>query len=148
MRRFESGLRLRKYLEDAQLGGFKEVNMETGGGGGMGMSIPERFVAARSALESIQSMMARGDYGRIVAVVQHDDFIWDTAADRESRNVVLESLRRALDTVSLFIGMTEEKSFESRWGYIPDVPRKRSRESVRDAIRTAREIIREGVRQS
>jgi hypothetical protein len=147
MRRFESGLRLRKYLEDAQLGGFKEVNMETGGGGGMGMSIPERFVAARSALESIQSMMAKGDYGRIVAVVHRDEFIWDAAADKDSRNVLLETIRRALDAVALFIGMMTTDAFEARWGYSPDVHRQRSRDEIRESIRTAREIIQEGVRQ-
>jgi hypothetical protein len=146
MRRHEAGLRLRRYLEEAQLGGFKEINLERAGGSSRGVSIPERFVAARSAVESIQQMMAKGDYGRIVAVVHHDDFIWDMAADRESRKVILETIRRALDTVSLFIGMMEEKAFENRWKFIPEVYRQRSREDVREAVVTARDIIRSGER--
>ncbi len=146
MRRFESGLRLRKYLEEAQLSGFKEINLERAGGGSRGVSIPERFVAARSAVEAIQSMMAKGDYGRVVSVVLHDEFIWDAAADKDNRNILLETIRRALDVVSLYIGMMESKSFEDRWGFVPDVRKQRSREDVREAVVTAREVIQEGFR--
>lgn len=148
MRRHECGLRLRKYLEEGQLGGFKEISLERSGGGSVGVSIPERFVAARSALEAMRGMMTHTEYEQIVLVVHHDEFIWDTVSSKIARSLVLEDLRRALDVVALYIGMMESRAFEERWNRVPDIRRGKSRDEARDAVRLAREIIQQGVRQS
>lgn len=150
MRRYEAGVRLRGYFEGAELNGFKEVDLGKVGGGSGGMSIPERFIVARSALEAIQSMMGAGDYSTIVRVVREDEFVWDPISSKVGRELVLEDIRRALDVVALFIGMMDEKSFEARWAFVPDVDaakkKAKSREDARDVVRTAREIILEGIR--
>lgn len=149
MRRHECGLRFRQYLEDAELSGFKEVSLELAGkGGGAGMSIPERFMIARSATESLQIMMGDAIYRKAVAVIHYDDFIWDEIPTKDGRDMMLEDIRRALDTVALFIGMMVSKDFEARWGSAPEILKAKSRDEARETARMAKELIREGVRQS
>lgn len=147
MRRHECGLRFRQYLEDSELSGFKEVSLELGGhGAGAGVSIPERFIAARSATESLQLMMGDVTYRQAVAIIHLDQFIWDAIPSKAGRDMILEDLRRALDVVALFIGMMGTKDFEARWGAAPEILKAKTREEARDTVRAAREIIQEGVR--
>lgn len=147
MRRYECGFRLRKYLEEAQLSGFKEINLERAGAASSAVSIPERFVAARSAVEAIRSMMAVREFDSIVSVIQYDEFIWDSVSDQDGRDAIMESIRKALDIVALFIGMMETKAFESRWSTAPAIAKGKTRDEVRESVRTARKIIQEGARQ-
>lgn len=148
MRRHECGLRFRKFLEDAELSGFKEVSLELAGkGGSLGVSIPERFIAARSATEALQTMMGDVTYLQAVAVIHHGEFIWDEISTKIGRDIVFEDIRRALDTVALFVGMMGASDFESRWGAAPEILKAKSRDEARDTVRTAREIIREGTIQ-
>lgn len=147
MRRYEGGSRLRGYLEDAQIGGFKEVSMEVATGG-MGIAIQERFVMAQSALRAVQSMANERDYTQLVAVVFHDEFVWKDIPSKIAKDFIYEEIRRGLDIVALYLGMMPADAFQARWGYAPELKRGKSREEVRATIWQARELIKDGVRQS
>jgi hypothetical protein len=146
MRRAESARWIRKTLEDSQISGFKEVSMEISSGG-MGMPLSERVVAALSDLRAIQGMMDIGLYAAVlVPVVFDDEFIWEVRS-KEARNLILEDIRRAIDIVSLYQGTLSRESFRIRWEMEPPIVVKaRSRDESRDAVRMAREIVREGMR--
>lgn len=149
MRRHECGLRFRQIMENAQLSGFKELSLEKAGqGGGQGVSIPEKFLLAISSAESLRLMMGDTTFRLAVAVVHEDRFIWDDVPSKRARDFIFEDIRRALDVVALFIGMMSEKEFADRWGSVPQVLKARSRDEVRQTVRTAREVIRQGSRQS
>lgn len=148
MRRHECGLRFRQFMEDADLSGFKEVSLEMAGKGtGAGMSIPERFMVARSATEALHAMMGDTTYRLAVAVIHHDEFVWDEVATKAGRDIFMEDIRRSLDVVALFIGMMTPLAFRDRWGDAPEILKAKSRDEARDASRAAREIISEGARQ-
>lgn len=148
MRRYEAGCRFRKMMEDAQIGGIKEVSLEVSAGG-TGIAIQERFIMAQSALRAIQEIVPAQDYVQLEAVVFHDEFIWDDSdAGKIARDVLYEEIRRGLDAIALYLGMMPEEAFRIRWGYMPVIVRGKSREEAREAVREANELIRTGTRQS
>jgi len=146
MRRRLVGEWLRKLLEDAQLSGFKEVNMEVSSGG-LGMPIVERFVAAQAELRGLQAIIPEELYTAVLVPVVFDDaFVWEVPS-RESRRIILEDLRRGLDLASLYHGTLSRESYRIRWDEeAPIIEKRKTRDEARETVRAARELIQEGQR--
>lgn len=147
MRRYEAGTRFQKFMQDSQIGGFKEINMEVSTGGS-GMPIQERFMVAQSSVRAIRAMMRDTEFMQIELIAFYGDFTWTRIPSKIARQLALEEIRRGLDVVALFLLMMSEKAFEDRWGAVPRIERAHTRSSARAAAQEARELIAEGGRTS
>lgn len=146
MRRVEAAKWFQSLAEASQISGFGEVSLEVSSGG-IGMPITERVVVALNDLRSIQAMMSAELYNQVlVPVVAYDAFIWEVPS-RIAKEKSLEEIRLCLDAVCLYQGTLSRGHFRARWGEPPMIPKRRERSEVRDAVQTARELIREGARQ-
>lgn len=146
MRRSEAGQKLRSLLTTAQIGGFKEMNMEVSSGGG-GLAIQEGFIAAQSTLRAIQGMMSEADYRQLHDVVFLDEFIWDRVPSEKAKEILFEDIRRGFDLIAVHLKTYSPGAFEKRWGYVPMIKEYKSLEQARDITRKAKELINAGARQ-
>ncbi len=137
--------RIAEIFDVAQLSGIKEISMERVGSASLGMSLPERYVMARSALDSIDTI-DKSVVPLLRRILQEDDFVWASLSSKGEREAMFETIRRATDVAGLVVGRLSATQFKNRWGELVIIPKPRNRDEVRDAVRTAKELIREGAR--
>lgn len=149
-RRHEAGVRLRSYIEGTRIGGLGAIDYERatmGTGGGPKLSLAAYKLQCINALGEIRQMMSKTDFLMIEAVVDQDNFIWETAPPATKiRARIFDGIRKLLDVVAVHERLMEHKAFHERWD--EDLPEIEDRYTRSKAIAGSERIaeILEGAR--
>lgn len=141
-RRYHSGERLRSILVSAYSSGLKTQNYEAvgGGGGGAGVVIHAAVVEALENVRRLREMIFDEEFRMIDEMLRTDMFVWEVPAPK-ARDIVLEDIRRVLDTVSVLFEMMAPDDFLKRWGFKPYLSTLADGKAIRRSGRKARDAI-------